>query len=144
MIELGHVNLKLVIQKAYNFELNTFKVCFAIILPMCSFILMFFVQYSYPNDVQGKLFGILVLGTLAGGASLPIISRIKSDFEMGWKLYQKVYIGLFVVYLCLTVSSVLLALNKEMLAFFILMRKKQTAVRQFEKKQPPIASFSRT
>ena len=87
---------------------------------MCSFMLMFFVQYSYPNDVQGKLFGILVLGTLAGGASLPLISKIKSDFENGWKLYQKVQIGMFVGYLCLTVSLVLLAFNKEMLASGIL------------------------
>ena len=86
---------------------------------MCSFILMFFVQYSYPNQVQGKLFGILVLGTLAGGASLPLIAEIKSDLELGWKLYQKAQIGMFIGYVWLTGSLILLAFNKETLAFSV-------------------------
>ena len=89
------------------------------ILPMCSFVLMFFVQYSYPNQVQGKIFGILVLGMLAGSASLPLIAEIKSDLDLGWKLYQKVQIPIFVVYIGLLGSLMLLAFNKEKLALIL-------------------------
>ena len=85
-------------------------------LPLGGFILMFFVQYSYPNQVQGKIFGILVLGMLAGSASLPLIAEVKSDFELGWMLYQKVQIGIFVAYVLLLSSLTLLAFNKEKLA----------------------------
>ena len=74
---------------------------------------MFFVQYSYPNQVQGKIFGILVLGMLAGSASLPLIAEVKSDFELGWMLYQKVQIGILVGYFLLLSSLTLLAFNKE-------------------------------
>ena len=77
---------------------------------------MFFVQYSYPNQVQGKIFGILVLGMLAGSASLPLIAEVKNDFELGWMLYQKVQIGIFVGYFLLLSSLTLLAFNKEKLA----------------------------
>ena len=79
------------------------------------FIVPLFVQYSYPNQVQGKISGILLLGMLAGSASLPLIAEIKADLEHGWKLYQNAQIGIFVGYICLTGSLILLAFNKEML-----------------------------
>ena len=80
---------------------------------MLNFMLMFFVQYSYPNHVQGKVFGALVLSALAGGSCLPLIAKIKRDFELGWKVYQKVQIGIFIGYLWSMVSLILLAYNKD-------------------------------
>ena len=74
---------------------------------------MFFIQYSYPNDSQGKIFGLLVLSFITAAGSVPVIDGVKNDFEIGWKVYQKLLIGLFVTTLILTISVVLLAFDKE-------------------------------
>ena len=73
---------------------------------------MFFVQYSYPNHVQGKIFGVLVIALVTGAATIPVIDRVKTDFEKGWKIYQDVLIGLTMVFVSLTISSILLAFDK--------------------------------
>ena len=83
------------------------------ILPTCSFMLPLFIQYSYPNQVQGKISAILLLAMLAGGASLPLIAE--QLIAEGWKLYQSVLIGVSVGFICLTGSLILLAFDKEAL-----------------------------
>ena len=82
------------------------------IISIGNFILSLFVQYSYPNQAQGKITGILFIGMLGGSASLPLIAQIKDDLEHGWKLYQNALIGIFVGLICLTGSLILLAFDK--------------------------------
>ena len=100
------------------------------ILPTCYFMLPLFIQYSYPNQVQGKISAILLLAMLACGASLPLIAEQLLYGEHtkvgqnpvhhpltaeGWKLYQNVLIGISVGFICLTGSLILLAFDKEAL-----------------------------
>ena len=56
---------------------------------------------------------MLILAALAGGSTLPLLAKIKSDLEIGWKIYQKVQIGICIGYLGLTITLILLAFNKE-------------------------------
>ena len=80
---------------------------------MGSFSIMFFVQYSYPSHVQGKMFGIFLLVFALAIIVLPVITEIKNNFEIGWEIYRKVSVAICLVSIMTTSACVLLSYNKD-------------------------------
>ena len=89
------------------------EVSLSILLVMGSFNTMFFVQYSYPSYIQGKMFGVFTLAFTLAVIGLPVITEIKDDFEVGWDVYRKASIVISLVSILTTSVCVLLAYNKD-------------------------------
>ena len=73
---------------------------------------MNFVQYSYPNQVQGKMFGFLTLSYLMGLVAIPLVAEIKADFIQGRKVYMVVICGVIMLMLIILFLFGLLAIGK--------------------------------
>ena len=88
------------------------KVCVSLMLCLIDIISMNFVQYSYPNRVQGKIFGLLTFSYLIGLLAIPVVGNIKADFITGRKVYMIVISAVITILLSTLFIFGLLAIGK--------------------------------